>query len=156
MFLLRWFKFDPNKIYLFQFRLFAMTGFWKIESKSEWKQLLYKLYHIITEISYIYLLINFTIHAYLVRHDVGKLSTNLCTNFVFIVCLIKSWIWHYKMKPVENLRIKLDNNLYLENIGKSDDDKEIIEKNAKEILILTVLYFIMGELVCVLWFTFPI
>lgn len=133
-----------------------MTGLWKIDTKSEWKQFLYKLYHIITEISYAFLLFTFIFHAYWVRHDVGKLSTNLCTTIVNFLYLTKSWISHYKMKQVENLRIKLENNLYLENIGKSDEDKEIIEKNSREVVFVTRMYFIMAELVCVLWFTFPV
>lgn len=107
------------------------------------------------EISFTFLLCVFLIDAYMVRNDLGKLSTNLCSTINCIGSMIKIWILNSKKKEAERIRIKLDNNLNLANIGDSTDDQKIIERNSRNLALITAIFYAMGFPLVIFWLAFP-
>lgn len=147
--------FQANNIYPLHFKLYTITGFWKIDSKSKYKKFLYNLFHFITATAGIFIMLAETVDAYLVRNDIEKLSTNLCSNIAIAAANIRMWILYFEKKRVEQMHVNLDNNFNLMTVGNSERDQKIFEKYSKELAKITVMFYAIAMPCSFLWMIFP-
>lgn len=94
--------------------------------------------------------------AYIVRKDLGKISTNLCSTLLYGGTFIKIVVFSLNRSKVEKLCDQLENYLYMPNVGISQKDKDIYDKWAIYITEASRILWFMGICWCIFWCIFPV
>lgn len=147
---------DHDQIYRLHFKVYGATGHWRTLSSSKWKQFIWDLYFGTVHLAIIIQTIALLIDAYIIRQNLEKLSTNLCSSITFVGTVYKIWVFIVNQKTIEKLSHKLQNNLFISRVGQSKSDKDILQKYSKLVAKVLRALGLMASFLIVFWSVFPI
>lgn len=138
------------------FRIYTIAGFWKIKSQTKWKRYLYGIYFYVMKVWIVSWFILNAINAYYKRHQMHLLINNLCCTIMTFLMVIKSLTCMLRMDDIDNIRRNLARSWCLPDIGQSKEDRKIITKADREILIVFLVMFIGGFTSYFFWVLIPV
>lgn len=130
-----------ENIFIFNYWTYVFVGFWKYEFDSYWKNILHYNYRKFVNVIYCLTVMCFIFDLYLVIDNIEKLSLSIVNSAMVFVSLTKFYILFKSNQKLEELLKKLDNHLFVDGIGKSLLDVEILRKANTNVFYLTESFY---------------